>query len=84
MLHEMRTSTDLSEVKSKLPHGAIKSISVQSGIGYYTVLRVLNGDTRSIHLADVLKATAEYLAELNRKEKKAKKALKQALNNKPD
>ena len=79
----MRTLKDLSEVKAQLPQGAIKAISKRSGIGYYTVLRILNGDTKSVHLGDVINATAEYLTELKGKEKKALKALNRALNIEP-
>ena len=66
----MRTITDLLEIKSQLPKGAIKAISNKSGIGYYTVLRIINGETRSIHLGEVLKATADFLTELSEKRKK--------------
>lgn len=76
----METINDLSDVRKRLPHGAVKAISHRSGIGYYTVLRVLNGDTNSQHLPEVLKATAQYLAEFKSKTTKAMKSISAALN----
>ena len=76
----METTIDLSEVRKRLAHGAVKAISDRSGLGYYTVLRVLNGDTTNLHFPDVLKATAEYLTENKAKENEAVKAILAAFN----
>lgn len=79
----METINDLSEVRKRLAHGAMKAISDRSGLGYYTVLRVLNGDIKNLHFPDVLKATAEYLTENKAKETEAMKAISVALNAEP-
>lgn len=79
----METIIDLSDVRKRLAHGAVKAISDRSGLGYYTVLRVLNGDTKNLHFPDVLKATAEYITENRAKETEAMKAISEALNTEP-
>lgn len=76
----MKTINYLSDVRKRLPHGSVKAISNRSGIGYYTVLRVLNGDTSSQHLPEVLKATGQYLTECKTKTIKAMKAISEAMN----
>ncbi len=76
----MEVINNLSDVRKSLAHGAVKAISDRSGLGYYTVLRVLNGDTKNLHFSDVLKATAEYLTENKTKEIEAFKSISMALN----
>jgi len=76
----MEPNQDLTALRNQLPHGAIKIISDRSGISYYSVLRVLNGDTRSPQLPEVIKAAADYLKEYKAKQQEANKALNEVLN----
>ena len=76
----MEANKDLTALRSQLPHGAIKIISDRSGISYYSVLRVLNGDTRSPQLPEVIKAAADYLKEYKAKQQEANKAMNEAVN----
>lgn len=63
----METKKDLEEFRKRLPHGAIKIISDRSGIGYYTVLRVLSGDLRSRQTPEVISASIDYFTERHKK-----------------
>ncbi len=63
----MEAKQDLEEFRKRLPHGAIKIISDKSGIGYYTVLRVLNGDLRSPQTPEIISASIDYFTERGKK-----------------
>lgn len=75
----MEINEVLSELRNRLPHGAIKTISDRSGINYYTVLRVMNGDTASNQTADVINAATEYYIEYQQKLDVATKTLTDVL-----
>jgi len=69
----------IQEIKTQLPHGAIKEIAKKSGIGYCTVSKVFNGERKTNKLPEILKATAEYLAEYKAKEKAALQEITEAM-----
>lgn len=75
----MEAMQDLTALRNELPHGAIKVIADKLEIGYYIVLRIMNGDTKSHQTPIVIKAAAEYLIEYNQKKLEAQKAMNEAL-----
>ncbi|WP_321287823.1 hypothetical protein [uncultured Sunxiuqinia sp.] len=68
------------EIKSKLPHGAIKEIAQRTNLSTSTISQVLNSKTKSPQLAEILKATAEVLKEFRDRERKALAELDMVLN----
>ena len=75
----MEAIQDLTVLRNELPHGAIKVIADKLEIGYYIVLRIMNGATKSQHTPNVVKAAAEYLIEYNQKKLEAQEAINKAL-----
>ena len=53
---------DLQKIKSQLPSGGIKTISVNSGVHYATVQAFFNGKKTKEDLS-IMKFTAQYLKE---------------------
>ena len=75
-----KESIDLKAIRELLPHGAIVQIAKKAGVLAPTVSRALHGDKRSPKLPDIIKATAEYLAEYKAKEREALEAISEAMN----
>ncbi len=75
----MDNTNSLAEFRKKLRYGAVRSISDKTGIGYYTVLKVLNGDMRSPKAPDIIQAAIEYYKDREEKLKQATQQLKSCL-----
>jgi transcriptional regulator with XRE-family HTH domain len=69
----------INSLKKSLPHGAVKEIAKKMGLSTYTISRALNGHDKSPRLSDIIKATADYLAEFKAKEVEALQALNNVL-----
>lgn len=76
----MSNTVDLKEIRKQLPHGSVKIIAEKVGVNIGTVSRALSGDKRSPKLPEIIKATAEYLAEFKAKENAAFDALNKVVN----
>lgn len=63
------------KTKSKYPHGTVKKIAQQLKLSVSTVGAVLNNDKGSRYRADILQATADYLNEVQTKEREARERL---------
>jgi len=75
-----KESIDLTAIRELLPHGAIVQIAKKAGVLAPTVSRAMYGDKRSPKLPDIIKATAEYLAEYKAKENEAVQAFNEVMN----
>lgn len=71
---------NLKEIRTKLPHGAMQEIAKRVNLSRGTITMVFNGTINSPKINEILKATAEYLAEYKAKEKEAKSLLEAALS----
>lgn len=76
----MNSIIDLKEVRKQLKHGSVVLIAQKAGVNVGTVSRALSGDKRSPKLPDILKATAEILAEYKAKELEAMEAINEVMN----
>jgi len=66
---------ELAELKSKLPHGAIREISKQLNISECTISCVLSGKRKSPRKAIIISALVDYIAEQKRVEQEARQKL---------
>ncbi len=66
---------DLTAIRKKLPHGAISIIAMMAGVHVATVSRAFHGDKRSLELPKIIKATADYIQEMEKEEKEVQKAI---------
>ena len=76
----MQNEVDLKAIKEALPFGAISVIARKVGVQNSTVSRVLEGEVKSPRIAEIVKATAEYLKDYNATKKAAFDQLKEVLN----
>lgn len=65
----------MSENKSKYPHGTVKAVSDKLGVSRTVVSDVLKYDKGSRRKAEILQATAEYVNEVQTKEREARERL---------
>jgi AcrR family transcriptional regulator len=70
---------NLIEVRKTLPHGAMQEIAKRVRLSRGTITMVFNGKTKSPKINEILKATAEYLAEYKAKQNEVKELLNNVL-----
>ena len=71
---------EIAAIKKELPHGAIKDIAKRTGLSTTTISQIFNGLIKSPKQSEVLKVTAEYLAEFKARELEAMQAINEVLN----
>lgn len=71
---------ELQEIKSMLPHGAVREIAKRIKLSESTVSCVLSGKKNSPRSSEILTVTAEYLQERKAKEQEARQKLDAILN----
>lgn len=76
----MEANKSKTNIKMRLPHGAIVEIAKRAGVLPPTVSRALNGDTSSPKLPEIISATAYYLKDYNEKLTSATKTLNDVLS----
>lgn len=70
----------MNEKITKYPHGTVKAVSDRTGISRTVVSDVLKYDKGSRRKVEILQATAEYVNEVQTKEREARDRLNAALN----
>ena len=71
---------ELTELKSRLPHGAVREISKRLNISECTISCVLSGKRKSPRKAIIVSALVDYIAEQKRVEQEARRKLDAMLN----
>jgi transcriptional regulator with XRE-family HTH domain len=71
---------NLSVLKERLPHGAIKEIAKRTKLSSSTISQVLNGHIVSPKQIQIISSTCEFLKECQERESEVNKNLAEVLN----
>jgi transcriptional regulator with XRE-family HTH domain len=78
--NKIMIDNELKNITKQLPKGSISEIASRTKLSKTTISTVLQGKVNCKRKPEILKATAEYLAEYKAKEREAKEALQKAMN----